>query len=235
MGEQSKKWYVVKAISGKEKKAKEYIENEVAHSGLSEFVSRVLIPTEKVFSVRNGKRVSKDRTLFPGYVLIEASLEGEVAHVIKNVPNVIDFLSEKDGKPVPLQDFEVKRILGRVDEMMDNDEELLEPFIVGETVKIIDGPFNNFSGVIDEINLDKKKLTVTVKIFSSLSASVISNEKCSYPPICVPSTTPFKATSAIWCLRITFAFILIGPATADCLWECCVLWSELHSQVGASG
>jgi transcriptional antiterminator NusG len=134
MGEQSKKWYVVKAISGKEKKAKEYIENEVAHSGLSEFVSRVLIPTEKVFSVRNGKRVSKDRTLFPGYVLIEASLEGEVAHVIKNVPNVIDFLSEKDGKPVPLQDFEVKRILGRVDEMMDNDEELLEPFIVGETV-----------------------------------------------------------------------------------------------------
>lgn len=165
MGEQSKKWYVVKAISGKEKKAKEYIENEIAHSGLSEFVSRVLIPTEKVFSVRNGKRVSKDRTLFPGYVLIEASLEGEVAHVIKNVPNVIDFLSEKDGKPVPLQDFEVKRILGRVDEMMDNDEELLEPFIVGETVKIIDGPFNNFSGVIDEINLDKKKLTVTVKIF----------------------------------------------------------------------
>ena len=165
MGEQSKKWYVVKAISGKEKKAKEYIENEVAHSGLSEYVSQVLIPTEKVYSVRNGKRVSKDRTLFPGYVLIEASLEGEVVHIIKNVPNVIDFLSEKDGTPVPLQDFEVKRILGRVDEMMGDDEELLEPFIVGETVKIIDGPFNNFSGVIDEINNEKSKLTVIVKIF----------------------------------------------------------------------
>ena len=158
MGEQSKKWYVVKAISGKEKKAKEYIENEVAHSGLSEYVSQVLIPTEKVYSVRNGKRVSKDRTLFPGYVLIEASLEGEVVHIIKNVPNVIDFLSEKDGTPVPLQDFEVKRILGRVDEMMGDDEELLEPFIVGETVKIIDGPFNNFSGVIDEINNEKMYL-----------------------------------------------------------------------------
>ncbi len=110
-------------------------------------------------------RVSKDRTLFPGYVLIEASLEGEVVHIIKNVPNVIDFLSEKDGTPVPLQDFEVKRILGRVDEMMGDDEELLEPFIVGETVKIIDGPFNNFSGVIDEINNEKSKLTVIVKIF----------------------------------------------------------------------
>ncbi len=165
MSEQSKKWYVVKVVSGKEKKAKEYIETEVSHSGLNDFVSQVLIPTEKVFSVRNGKRVSKERTLFPGYVLIEASLEGETVHAIRNVPNVIDFLSEKDGKPVPLQDYEVKRILGTVDEMMGNDEELLEPFIVGETVKIIDGPFNNFSGVIDEINNEKKKLTVTVKIF----------------------------------------------------------------------
>ncbi len=165
MGEQLKKWYVLKAISGKEKRAKEYIENEMAHGGLSEFVSQVLIPTEKVFSVRNGKRVSKDRTLFPGYVLIEASLEGEVEHTIKNIPDVLDFLSTKDGRPVPLQDFEVKRILGRVDDMIGNDEELLEPFIVGETVKIIDGPFNNFLGVIDEINSEKKKLTVIVKIF----------------------------------------------------------------------
>ncbi len=165
MGKQSKKWYVVKAISGKEKKAKEYIESEVAHSGLSSFVSQVLIPTEKVFSVRNGKRVSKDRSLFPGYVLIEATLEGEVEHVIKNVPNVIGFLASKEGIPVPLQDDEVKHILGRVDDMLGNDEELLEPFIVGETVKIIDGPFSNFSGVIDEINVEKKKLMVVVKIF----------------------------------------------------------------------
>ena len=159
------KWYVVKAIAGKEKKAKEYIENEVAHSGFEKYVSRVLIPTEKVFSVRNGKRVSKDRTLFPGYVLIEATLEGEVLHAIRNVPNVIGFLTQKDGTPVPLQEDEVKRILGQVDEMIDSEEELMEPFILGETVKIIDGPFNSFSGVIDEINLEKKKLMVIVKIF----------------------------------------------------------------------
>jgi transcriptional antiterminator NusG len=160
-----KKWYVVKAIAGKEKKAKEYIETEVAHSGFENYVSQVLIPTEKVFSVRNGKRVSKDRTLFPGYVFMEAFLEGEVMHAIKNVPNVIGFLTQKDGTPVPLQDDEVKHILGQVDEMIDNDEELMEPFILGETVKIIDGPFNSFSGVIDEINLEKKKLMVIVKIF----------------------------------------------------------------------
>ena len=159
------KWYVVKAIAGKEKKAKEYIENEVAHSGFEKYVSRVLIPTEKVFSVRNGKRVSKDRTLFPGYVLIEATLEGEVIHAIRNVPNVIGFLTQKDGTPVPLQEDEVKRILGQVDEMIDSEEELMESFILGETVKIIDGPFNSFSGVIDEINLEKKKLMVIVKIF----------------------------------------------------------------------
>ncbi len=165
MSEQPRKWYVVKAIAGKEKKAKEYIENEMSHGDLFGYVSQVLIPTEKVFSVRNGKRVSKDRTLFPGYVLIEASLEGETAHIIKNIPNVIDFLSSKEGKPVPLQEFEVKRILGQVDEMLESEEELLEPFIIGETVKIIDGPFNNFSGTIDEINNEKKKLTVVVKIF----------------------------------------------------------------------
>jgi transcriptional antiterminator NusG len=124
-----------------------------------------LIPTEKVFSVRNGKRVSKDRTLFPGYVLIEAALEGEIMHAIRNVPNVIGFLTQKDGTPVPLQEDEVKRILGQVDELIDSEEELMEPFILGETVKIIDGPFNSFSGVIDEINLEKKKLMVIVKIF----------------------------------------------------------------------
>jgi transcriptional antiterminator NusG len=160
-----KRWYVGKAIAGKEKKAKEYIENEVAHSGFEQYVSQVLIPTEKVFSVRNGKRVSKDRTLFPGYVLIEAALEGEIMHAIRNVPNVIGFLTQKDGTPVPLQEDEVKRILGQVDELIDSEEELMEPFILGETVKIIDGPFNSFSGVIDEINLEKKKLMVIVKIF----------------------------------------------------------------------
>ena len=165
MGEITKQWYVVRAIGGKENKVKDYIEAEIRHNHLEDYISQILIPTEKVFSVRNGKRVSKDRTLFPGYVLIEAALEGEIMHAIRNVPNVIGFLTQKDGTPVPLQEDEVKRILGQVDELIDSEEELMEPFILGETVKIIDGPFNSFSGVIDEINLEKKKLMVIVKIF----------------------------------------------------------------------
>ncbi|MDD2488447.1 MAG: transcription termination/antitermination protein NusG [Bacteroidales bacterium] len=165
MSEQSKKWYVLRAIAGKEKKAKEYIDNEISRLGLQEYVSQVLIPVEKVYSVRNGKRVSKDRNLYPGYVLIEANLVGEIAHIVKSIPNVINFLSEKNGNPVPIQESEVKRILGQVDELSGQNEELTDPFIIGESVKIVDGPFSNFSGTIEEINDEKKKLKVTVKIF----------------------------------------------------------------------
>ncbi|MBP1645689.1 MAG: transcription termination/antitermination factor NusG [Bacteroidetes bacterium] len=165
MSDQSKKWYVVRAIAGKEKKAKEYIESEISRLALQEFVSQVLIPTEKVYSVRNGKRISKDRNLFPGYVLIEANLVGEIAHIIKGIPNVINFISEKNGNPVPLQESEVNRILGKMDDMYGQSEELTDPFIIGESVKIVDGPFSNFSGTIEEINDEKRKLKVTVKIF----------------------------------------------------------------------
>ncbi len=165
MSDQSKKWYVVRAIAGKEKKAKEYIENEISRLALQEFVSQVLIPTEKVYSVRNGKRISKDRSLFPGYVLIEANLVGEIAHIIKSIPNVINFISEKNGSPVPLQESEINRILGKMDDLHGQSEELTDPFIIGESVKIVDGPFSNFSGTIEEINDEKRKLKVTVKIF----------------------------------------------------------------------
>jgi transcription termination/antitermination protein NusG len=165
MSDQSKKWYVVRAIAGKEKKAKEYIENEISRLALQEFVSQVLIPTEKVYSVRNGKRISKDRSLFPGYVLIEANLVGEITHIIKSIPNVINFISEKNGSPVPLQESEINRILGKMDDLYGQSEELTDPFIIGESVKIVDGPFSNFSGTIEEINEEKRKLKVTVKIF----------------------------------------------------------------------
>jgi transcription termination/antitermination protein NusG len=162
----AKKWFVVRAVSGKEKKVKDYIEMEIKRHGLQDFVSQVLIPTEKVYQIRNGKKVSKERSFFPGYVLIEAALEGEVPHIIKSVSNVIGFLgTEKGGEPVPLRLSEVNRILGKVDELAESDEELTIPFIVGESVKVIDGPFNNFTGVIEEINEEKKKLKVMVKIF----------------------------------------------------------------------
>jgi len=166
MSENSKKWYVLRAIGGKEKKVKEYIENEIANGDLKGFVDQVLIPTEKVYQIRNGKKISKERNFFPGYVLIEADLMGEVAHTLRNFPNVIGFLGDtKGGDPVPMRQNEVNRILGRVDELAETDEELNNPFVVGETVKVVDGPFNGFNGTIEEINEEKKKLQVMVKIF----------------------------------------------------------------------
>jgi len=166
MAEIAKKWYVVRAVSGKEKKVKEYLELEIARMKLTDYVNQVLIPTEKVFKIQNGKKVNKEKAFLPGYVLIEAALVGEVTHVIKSIPNVIGFLgTEKGGEAVPMRMAEVNRILGKVDELSINEEELKIPFVVGESVKVIDGPFNNFSGVVDEINEEKKKLKVMVKIF----------------------------------------------------------------------
>lgn len=164
MGDQVKKWYVVRAISGNEKKVKQYLESEINRLNLQEFISQVLIPTEKVYQVRNGKKISKERNYLPGYVLVEAVLVGEIPHIIRNIPGVLGFLGSKD-EPVPLRPAEVNRILGKVDELSEQGAELSVPFIVGETVTVTDGPFNSFSGVIEEINEEKKKLKVMVKIF----------------------------------------------------------------------
>ena len=129
----------------------------------------MLIPTEKIYQVKNGKKVSMERIFYPGYILIEAALTGEIQHVIRNLPHISGFLSEKQGgkekEPTPLRQSEVNRILGRVDELADKDEENIRPFVVGETVKVVDGPFNGFDGTIEEILEDKKKLKVSVKIF----------------------------------------------------------------------
>ncbi len=166
MEEQEKKWYVLRAIGGKEKKAKEYIESEITRLNLQEYVSQVLIPTEKVYQIRNGKKISKERNFFPGYVLIEAALVGEISHILSNIPHIIGFLGQKaNEEPTPLRMSEVNRILGKVDELAAGDEEMNTPFFVGETVKVIDGPFNSFNGIIEEVNEEKKKLKVMVKIF----------------------------------------------------------------------
>jgi transcriptional antiterminator NusG len=164
MGELVKKWYVVRAISGKEKKVKEYLESEISRLKLEDYITQILIPTEKVYQVRKGKKISKERNYFPGYVLIEAALTGEIPHIIRNIPNVIGFLGTA-GEPSPMRPSEVNRILGKVDELAEQGEGVNVPFIVGETVKVIDGPFNSFTGVIEEINEEKKKLKVMVKIF----------------------------------------------------------------------
>jgi transcriptional antiterminator NusG len=139
---------------------------EISRQKLSDYVGQILIPTEKVFQIRNGKKINKEKTYLPGYVLVEAALIGEVQHVIKGITNVIGFLGgKKGGDPIPMRLSEVNRILGKVDELSETEEELRIPFTIGEAVKVIDGPFNNFSGVVDEINEEKKKLKVMVKIF----------------------------------------------------------------------
>lgn len=166
MSESGKKWYVVRSISGQENKTKLYIENEVTREGLSDLLGQILVPTEKVFQIRNGKKVSKEKVFFPGYIMVECVLTGELVHVIKNVPGVIGFLGEvKGGDPVPLRESEVNRMLGKVDEMAETGEMLNIPYVVGEVVKVIDGPFNGFNGTIEKINEEKRKLEVMVKIF----------------------------------------------------------------------
>ncbi|MCT4582128.1 MAG: transcription termination/antitermination protein NusG [Flavobacteriales bacterium] len=166
MAEVKKRWYVIRAISGKEKKVKEQLELEIERQKLSDYVEQILIPTEKVYQIRNGKKISKEKNYLPGYVLIEAALVGEVEHVIQSTNNIIGFLGgEKGGDPLPMRESEVNRILGKVDELAEADEEMNIPYVVGESVKVIDGPFNNFNGIIEEINEEKKKLKVMVKIF----------------------------------------------------------------------
>ncbi len=165
MADLEKKWYVLRAIGGKENRVKEYIESEIANLNMQEYVTQVLIPTEKVYQIRNGKKISRERNFFPGYVMIEAALVGEVMHVLKSVPNVIGFLADRDNNPTPMRESEVNRMLGKVDELSETTEELSNPFFEGEAVKVTDGPFNGFSGVIEEVNNDKRKLKVMVKIF----------------------------------------------------------------------
>ena len=159
------KWYVVRAISGKEKKVKQYIEAEINRLGISELIPQILIPTEKYYQMRDGKKIAKERNFFPGYVLLEAQLDGETEHVIKNINSVIGFLGDKAGNAIPLRQAEVNRILCKVDEMSAQGETMNVPYYVGENVKVMDGPFNGFSGVIEEVNEEKKKLKVMVKIF----------------------------------------------------------------------
>lgn len=158
------KWYVVRVISGQEKKIKAYIESELKREGMEENVSQILIPMEKVVQLKNGKKTTKERNYYPGYIMMEANLEGEMVHIIKNVLGVVGFLGSKD-RPEPLRASEINRMLGRVDALNESGDNVEVPYLVGEPVKVIDGPFNGFSGVIEEINEEKKKLKVIVKIF----------------------------------------------------------------------
>jgi transcription termination/antitermination protein NusG len=163
------KWYVLRVVSGQEKKAKTYLDNEISRQGMQEEVPQVLIPSEKVYEMRNGKKRVRERNYFPGYVIVSADLtNGEVLHVINSIPGVIGFLGAGEGQaktPVPLRQSEINRILGKVDEQAVAGEKLETPFIVGETIKVMDGPFSGFTGTVEEVFEERKKLNVMVKIF----------------------------------------------------------------------
>ena len=166
MSDTGMKWYVLRTISGQEHKTKTYIEKDMAHAGMSDLVGRVVIPMEKVVQVRNGKKVIKEKTRTPGYMYVEAVLSGEVSHMIKNLPNVVGFLSNvKGGDPSPMRASEVSRLLGEVDRQAENAAMLIFHLLVGETVKVVMVHSVRFDATIEKINEEKQKLEVTVKIF----------------------------------------------------------------------
>lgn len=163
---EDKRWYVLRVISGKERKIKEYLEMDMARMGYNEVVTNILVPTEKVYKIVRGKKVIKERNLFPGYIYVEAipgKFHGDIVSHIVSTTNVINFLGGRN--PEPVRQSEAQKLLGQVDQIDEMDEAINEPFIVNETVKIIDGPFNDFMGAIEEIYDEKKKLKVIVKIF----------------------------------------------------------------------
>lgn len=172
MGEM--KWYVLRTAGSKEKKAKEYLEREIEKSGLQDQVAQVLVPVKKEIVIKNGKRKAVDRLLFPGYVLIQAELSAKLENIIRNlVPGMSGFLTEKKSTtgsqferiPVPLRDEEVQRILGNQDENADSAAETIVNYGIGESVRITDGPFSGFSGVVDDLVEDRSKIKVIVEIF----------------------------------------------------------------------
>jgi transcriptional antiterminator NusG len=170
--QQETKWYVLRVVSGKERKVKEYLDKDIIRSGYADVIKQVFLPMEKVYKVQNGKKVMREKNYFPGYVMLEVldgKLTDDMIHHISNVSNIMHFLTDGKGSKgniISLRKTEVNKMLGKVDEMTDaGGMSMSEPFIIGETIKIIDGAFNDFNGVIEEVNDEKKKLKVIVKIF----------------------------------------------------------------------
>ena len=165
MAQTGMKWYVLRAVSGKEGKVKEYLEALVKRDEmLAANVGQILLPTEKYAQLRNGKRVVKEKLFLPGYVLVEANLQGEIAHTLRFMPNVLGFLGGLDN-PTPVRQADINRILGTAEETVIRNDDVAVPYIVDEAVKVTDGPFSGFSGIIEEVNAAKHKLKVMVKIF----------------------------------------------------------------------
>lgn len=158
-----KRWYVVRTYSGHEAKVKTYLESDVVRQALGDRIGSILIPSEKVIEVKDGKKKAKVKNFFPGYILVEAIIDKETSHMISEAPSVLGFVPDKNN-PVPLQPDEVRRLIGKMEERVD--VEMVEvPFRVGDPVKVVEGPFNNFNGFVQEVNPEKMKVKVMVSIF----------------------------------------------------------------------
>jgi transcriptional antiterminator NusG len=158
-----KKWYVVHTQTGQEEHVKKYLETEIKKSGVQNLISQILIPTERVSEVKDGKKKISTRKFFPGYVLIEMELTDKVWYLVKNVPGVTGFIGSA-ARPFTLRNEEIKNILKQAEQRKEKPTPKVT-FEVGEGVKIVEGPFTNFSGTIEEVNPDKGKLKVIVSIF----------------------------------------------------------------------
>ena len=156
-------WYSLRVISGKEKKTKETILYEAEEMSLTDFIGDILVPSENVVEMWEGKKRVRNKVFFPGYVLINLALTKEVRYLVENIPGVMSFVGPK-GEPSPLREEEVNRILGEV-ESKEGREVMAQKYRVGDAVKVVDGPFVDFTGFIDEVNEDKQKVKVTVSIF----------------------------------------------------------------------
>lgn len=159
------RWYVLRVIGGRERRVRDAIEAEVQRLGVSDFVPNALVPVARVYQIRKGKKVTRERVLFTGYVFVEALLTGEIPQIVKNVPEVLGFLTDAAGSPSPLSEEEVQRLLGRADEENEGYDYPETPYSVGDEVRVIDGPFSTFSGVISRVDEEKKKVEIMVKIF----------------------------------------------------------------------
>ena len=157
-----RKWYVLRTFSGHEKKVKEHIEREIGRLGMEEKLTQIVIPSETVFEMRGGKKKTREKTSFPGYILLEAIIDPYLKEVISGAPSTIGFLGA-GGEPAALRPDEINRILGMMDEEKGEQPEI--PFKSGDPVKVVDGPFNTFEGFVEEVYPDKMKVRVLVSIF----------------------------------------------------------------------
>ena len=157
-------WYSLRVISGKEKSAEEHILREADNNKITNEIEEVFVPYEKVVEMRNNKKRIKEKMFFPGYVLIKMNLNVNTKYIVENSPGVLSFVGPKGKKPVPLRDDEIKRIFGEV-ERKEGLEVVETPFNKGDDIKVIAGPFIDFTGFVESVNEDKQKVKVTVSIF----------------------------------------------------------------------